>query len=260
MQSNFDRRRINGPEESHPPVFDEEDEVESSWKPGQSRKGRATGDIRPIYLKTGLLTQANGSAYIETERTKIACAVYGPRQSKTTVYNENGRLNVEVKFAPFSCTRRRAPIRDAEDRSLAVQIQQALLPAVRLELLPKSTIDIFLTIIENDGIEGCIASGSVAASAALADAGVEMLGLVIACSACSLGEEIWLDPTEQEAQSASGSLVIAGMPALGTITNVWQTGRMLPMAVIQGTEACQERLADIHTIVTQAILDNAEST
>lgn len=67
-----------------------------------------------------------------------------------------------------------------------MQIQQALVPAVRLELFPKSTIDVFVTIIENDGIEGCIASGSVAASAALADAGIEMLGLIVACSAVSV--------------------------------------------------------------------------
>lgn len=77
-------------------------------------------------------------------------------------------------------------LQDAEDRSVAVQIHQALLPSIRLELLPKSTIDIFLTIIENDGIDGCIASGAVAASTALADAGIEMLGLVIACSAVSV--------------------------------------------------------------------------
>ena len=74
-------------------------------------------------------------------------------------------------------------IQDAEDRSIAVQIHQALVPAVRLELFPKSTIDIFITIIENDGIEGCIAAGSIAASTALADAGIEMLGLVVSCSA-----------------------------------------------------------------------------
>lgn len=61
-------------------------------------------------------------------------------------------------------------------------IHQALVPSVRLELLPKSTLDVFLIIIEADGIEGCIASGIVAASTALADAGVEMLGLVISCT------------------------------------------------------------------------------
>jgi exosome complex component MTR3 len=67
-----------------------------------------------------------------------------------------------------------------------VLIQQSLTPAVRLELLPKSTIDVFLVVIENDGIEGCVAAGSIAASTALAHAGIEMLGLVVACSAVSL--------------------------------------------------------------------------
>lgn len=193
------------------------------------------------------------------DQTSFTCR-YGPRQSKTTVYSENGRLNVEVKFTPFSCTRRRAPIRDAEDRSVAAQIQQALLPAVRLDLLPKSTIDIFITIIENDGIEGCIASGSVAASAALADAGIEMLGLVMSCAASTLGKEIWLDPTEKEAHAASGSLILAGMPALDTITSVWQSGRMTPAQAIQCMEVCQERFVDIHSIVAQALLDNAQVT
>ncbi|KAH0583840.1 hypothetical protein H2248_009438 [Termitomyces sp. 'cryptogamus'] len=197
-QASFDRRRINGPEESHPPIFDDAENL--FWTLGQSRKARNPTDIRPIFLQPGLIDQANGSAYVETERTKIACAVfvffyftshtiytttsfsYGPRQSKNNAYNEKGKLNVEVKFAPFSCGHRKAPIRDAEDRSLAMAIHQALVPSVRLELLPKSTIDVFLTIIEADGMEGCIASGVVAASTALADAGVEMLGLVMSCA------------------------------------------------------------------------------
>lgn len=54
-----------------------------------------------------------------------------------------------------------------------------------LELLPKSSVDIFIIIIENDGIEGCIASGIIAASTALADAEIEMLGLVASCAAVS---------------------------------------------------------------------------
>lgn len=61
---------------------------------------------------------------------------------------------------------------------------------MRLELVPKSTIDVFLTIIESDGIEGCIASGTVAASTALADAGIEMLGLVMACGAVGRTEPV----------------------------------------------------------------------
>lgn len=36
---------------------------------------------------------------------------YGPRQSKSATYIEKGKINVEVKFTPFSCKRRRAPMR-----------------------------------------------------------------------------------------------------------------------------------------------------
>ena len=33
-------------------------------------------DLATSVLKTGLINQANGSSYIETEKVKIACAVY----------------------------------------------------------------------------------------------------------------------------------------------------------------------------------------
>lgn len=49
-QSNFDRRRINGPEESVQPVFDLDEEEETRWKPGSARKGRGARDIRPICM------------------------------------------------------------------------------------------------------------------------------------------------------------------------------------------------------------------
>jgi exosome complex component MTR3 len=90
-------------------------------------------------------------------------------------------------FGPFVCIFSESLLRlqDAEDRSVAISIHQALESSVRLELFPKSTIDIFITIIENDGIEGCVASGAVAASTALADAGIDMVGLVVSCTAVS---------------------------------------------------------------------------
>jgi exosome complex component MTR3 len=129
-----------------------------------------------------------------------------------------------------------------------MQVHQALRPSIQLELFPKSTIDVFITVLEVDGEESCIASASIAASAALADAGFEMFGLVAACSACTFpvpsapndmdvdvdgGEaktledvEIWLDPSAKESSHASGSLVMTCMPALGTVTNVQQIGVM----------------------------------
>ncbi|KAF8964713.1 mRNA transport regulator 3 [Flammula alnicola] len=229
----FDRRRTNGPEDSLPPVFDE--------------------DPRDILQNC----QATGSAYIETERTKVACAIYGPRQSKNTSFYEKGRLNVEVKFAPFSCQKRRAPIHNAEDRSIAMAVHQALIASVRLETFPKATIDIFITVIETDGMEGCVAAGSTAASTALAHAGIEVVGLVMSCSAAVIGTEIWLDPTEEESRISNGTLVLSCMPALTSVTSVWQTGRMEPSRILACIEACQKRCNDIHAVVAHALLEGA---
>ncbi|THU90707.1 ribosomal protein S5 domain 2-like protein [Dendrothele bispora CBS 962.96] len=249
-QSGFDRRRINGPEESFPPFF----EADNSPKSQSIRTTRSPKEIRPIFLQPGLILQANGSAYVETERAKIACAVYGPRQSKNTAYSEKGRLNVEVKFTPFSCERRRAPLRDAEDRSIAVAVQQTLLSSVRLELFPKSTIDVFVVVIEADGIEACIASASVAASTALANAGIEMFGLVVSCAACIIEDDVWLDPTQDEASQAQGVLVFSCMPALGKVTSIWESGQMKPSEALACIDVCEERCSEIHSVVAQALL------
>ncbi|KAF8520146.1 ribosomal protein S5 domain 2-like protein [Hysterangium stoloniferum] len=254
--ASFDRRRINGPEESRPPVFEDDEDAEQISVTPKTRKGRANKDIRPIFLTTGLISEGNGSSYIETEKTKIACAVYGPRQIKNEPYNEIGNLNVEVKFSPFSCSRRRAPLRDAEDRSISVLIQQSLLPSLRLELLPKSGIDVFITIIENDGVEACVASGAVAASTALADAGIEMFGLVTSCASAMVEEDIWLDPTAEETVRARASFTIACIPALGTVTNIWQTGQLTAEEAICCLEACQTCCRDIHNVMASALLNS----
>lgn len=66
--------------------------------------------LTPV-IKTGLISQANGSAYIESGgKVKIACAVYGPRP-KPPPFTPKGGLNLEVKFAPFASDPRRAPLR-----------------------------------------------------------------------------------------------------------------------------------------------------
>jgi len=62
-------------------------------------------------------------------------------------------------------------------------VHQAIVSSVRLETFPKAIVDIFITVIETDGLEGCVAAGSIAASTALVEAGIEVFGLVVSCSA-----------------------------------------------------------------------------
>ncbi|KAG8713061.1 hypothetical protein FRC11_013410 [Ceratobasidium sp. 423] len=261
QHSNFDRRRINGPESSSHPIFGDDGEMNSTIV----RTSRKNDEIRPIFLQLGLVSQANGSAYIETEKTKVAVAVYGPREIKAgSSYTENGRLKVEVKFSPFSCTRRRAPIRDAESPTLASQIHQSILPAVRLELFPKSQLDVYVHILEVDGVESCVGAAATAASAALADVGIDMLGLAISCTAAinkpTEGQsELLLDPNGQEADAARGLVTVTCLPALGTVTNIVQTGLIQPDEVINCMDVCMKQCEDIHFVVAQSLLESARA-
>ncbi|CAE6436919.1 unnamed protein product [Rhizoctonia solani] len=262
QHSNFDRRRINGPESSSHPIFEDDGAENSSTI---VRAPRKNDEIRPIFLQLGLVSQANGSAYVETEKTKVAVAVYGPREIKAgSSYTENGRLKVEVKFSPFSCTRRRAPIRDAESPTLASQIHQSILPAVRLELFPKSQLDVYVYILEVDGVESCVGAAATAASAALADAGIDMLGLAISCTVAinksTEGQsELLLDPNGQQADAARGLVMVTCLPALGTITNVVQTGLVQPDEVTNCMDVCMKQCEDIHFIVAQSLLESAQA-
>jgi hypothetical protein len=72
MSTAFDRRRVPAPEVSQPPIF----EPLPSAEAGPSKRvDRRDDEARPIYLKTALISQANGSGYIESGGVKIACSV-----------------------------------------------------------------------------------------------------------------------------------------------------------------------------------------
>jgi hypothetical protein len=61
----------------------------------------------PAVLRTGVISQASGSAYAEFRNTKVMVGVYGPRQSERKVgFSEQGRINCDVKLATFATRQR----------------------------------------------------------------------------------------------------------------------------------------------------------
>ncbi|KAG0236747.1 hypothetical protein BGW41_000338 [Actinomortierella wolfii] len=276
----MDRKRVVGPENALAPLVEYPKE-HLRWTPQQGHRHnskRQPEDIRPIYLKTGLINQANGSAYIELERTKIACGVYGPRQKKASQassFSGKGTLNCEFKFATFSCPKRRHHIRDAQEKELSQVLSQALAPAVRLELFPKSVIDVYVTVLENDGSAACLAAAITCASVALAHAGIEMLDLVAACSGsymtvpkALLGQpksatgtsnsqdEIWMDADLEEEKHEHGSIVLAYMPSLNQVTHVLQNGKAEGAVISQSVESCIEACNKVYAVMQHSLLES----
>ena len=107
---------------------------------------------------------------------------YGPRAVvKKEEFSMQGQLTCEFKFTTFSCEQRRQYQQDTEEKDYSVQLLEALEPAVLLHKFPKAQVNIYVTVLQNDG--SALAASITCASVAMADAGVEMYDLVTGCSA-----------------------------------------------------------------------------
>ena len=71
-------------------------------------------------------------------------------------------------------------LQGAEERELSAALLQALRGAVLLETFPKAFVDVYVLILQADGAE--LPAAAMAASAALAHAGVACRDLVTACA------------------------------------------------------------------------------
>ncbi|KAI8994371.1 ribosomal protein S5 domain 2-type protein [Gaertneriomyces semiglobifer] len=249
----MDRRRIQGPEKSVVPLFEAGSQPAATFNPDKRKDGRTAERIRPVFMKTGIITQANGSAYIEAGNMKVACGVYGPRQLAKPKMAAQGVINCDFKFAPFSGGRRRGYQKDNQEKEYSLFLEQALTPAVRLDRLPKSAVDIFVQVLENDGSTACLAAAITCASLALADAGIEMVDVVAACSAGYLDTRVYLDPDADEEAYQSGSLMLSFMPSLNEVTHVVQNGETTAATSAKGTELCVDACSQLYTVMQETL-------
>ena len=142
------------------------------------REGRGNEEHRKVFLKTNVIGQAKGSAYLEQGGTKVMVGVYGPREvSHRKDFSMKGQLTAELKFAPFACVERRGHQADAEEDELGIILGEALSSTVCLHRYPKSCIEVFVTVLEDDG--SVLAAALTASGLALANAGVHMFDLIV---------------------------------------------------------------------------------
>ncbi|NWH75963.1 EXOS6 protein, partial [Piaya cayana] len=77
----LDRCRLRGPEESQPPELWAAAGAEAEDSDSDSEGSGDPCALRPLFVRAGLLSQAEGSAYVELRGgTKVLCAAWGPRE------------------------------------------------------------------------------------------------------------------------------------------------------------------------------------
>ncbi|KAK2175858.1 hypothetical protein NP493_702g03026 [Ridgeia piscesae] len=231
-----DTKRLPVPESSQSPyAFIEEHKNAANYSGGEHCDGRPAEELRPIFMETGVVNEAKGSAYIELQHTKVICAVYGPREvTRREDFSMMGQLMCELKFATFSCRKRRGHQPDKRDSEYSLLLQNALEPAIMLDKFPKARMDVFVIVLQDDG--SALAAAISCASVALASAGVEMYDLVAGCSLTLSGDVKLLDPsTEDEytsekqtdaSDTSYGAVTVGLMPSLKQISALSQEGEM----------------------------------
>lgn len=83
-------------------------------------------------------SRADGSAYVESEGSKVVAAVYGPRPSKKAEYLERAEIRCDVKLATFAQKdKRKTPGQTDEEKAWSATLERTLAAVVLLEKYPK---------------------------------------------------------------------------------------------------------------------------
>ncbi|RLG21116.1 exosome complex exonuclease Rrp41 [Candidatus Micrarchaeota archaeon] len=179
---------------------------------GKRIDGRAYDELRPIKMEVGVLKRADGSCYLEWGGNKVLAAVYGPREClpRHTQDPLKARINYRYNMAPFSTDERVRPGPSRRSIEISKLSKEALEHVIFTEYFPKTSIDIFVEILQADAGTRC--AGLTAASLALADAGIPMKSLITACAAGKIDGKVVLDLGKLEDNFGEADLPIAYMP------------------------------------------------
>jgi len=193
-------------------------------KKGLRLDGRKPDELRAIKIEVGVLSNADGSAYIEQGKNKILAAVYGPKElhPKHLALPDRMVLRCRYHMAPFSVQERKSPAPSRREIELSKVIRESLEPSIFLEYYPRTGIDVFVEVLQADGSTRC--ASITAASLAIADAGIPMRDLVVACSAGKIDSTIVLDLMDTEDKMGSADVPVALMPNLNAVTLLQMDG------------------------------------
>ena len=222
-------------------------------KKGIRLDGRRADELRPVKLEVGVLANADGSAYIEHGKNKILAGVFGPREMHPKHLSLPDRMVIRCRYhmAPFSVQERKSPAPSRREVELSKVIRESLEPSVFLELYPRTGIDVFIEVLQADGGTRC--ASITAASLAIADAGIPMRDLVVACAAGKIDDTVVLDLFDAEDKLGAADVPLAIMPNLNAVTLLQMDGILTPeefeTAVNMATEGCRK----IYTLQKEAL-------
>jgi exosome complex component RRP41 len=191
---------------------------------GTRYDGRKFDELREIKMSVGVLKNVQGSAYVEWGNNKVLAGVYGPREMhpKRLQNPTEAIVRLTYNMAPFSVDDRKRPGPDRRSVEISKISSEALTNVIETHNFPNAAIDVFVEILQADAGTRCV--GLTAASLALADAGIPMKDLVVACAAGKVEGEIILDLMKEEDNFGECDLPMAITPRTGKVVLLQMDG------------------------------------
>lgn len=221
---------------------------------GLRHDGRKLDELRPVMIKVGILKNADGSAFIQFGKNKIMAAVYGPKEvhPKHNALPDRSLLRCRYHMSPFSTDERKNPAPSRREIEISKVIREALEPSLMLEDYPRTAIDVYVEILQSDGGSRC--ASICAASVALADAGINMRDLVVACAAGKVAGQVVLDVDDTEDKEGQADLPIAIMPNTNEVTLLQLDGQLNSEEFSKGFNWALEGCKKVYQLQREALI------
>lgn len=209
---------------------------------GRRIDGRRPDELRPLTIEAGVLKRADGSAYVHWGENKVLAAVYGPRECHPRHLQNPTRAIVQCNYnmASFSVSDRKKPGPDRRSQEISKIISEALEHVVLTHLFPRTSIDVYIEVLQANAGTRC--AGLTAASVALADAGVPMKDLIASCAAGKVADTIVLDLRNEEDNFGSADVPLGLVPRTGEMVLLQMDGDLsvdeFKTALTMSTDAC----------------------
>jgi len=216
--------------------------------------GRKFNELRPIKIEVGVLNRADGSAYIEWGGNKIIVAVYGPREAfpKHTQNPSRAIVNARYNMAAFSVDERKRPGPDRRAIEISKIIGEALESAIFVEQYPRTSIDVYIEVLQADA--GTRIAGLTAASVALADAGIPMKDMIVGCASGKVDGNIVLDLNKEEDNYGQADVPLAIIPRTQEVVLLQMDGNLTREEFGQAVEMSKKAALFISNLQKEALL------
>lgn len=210
---------------------------------GKRIDGRNLDELRPITIKANVLKRADGSAYLEWGGNKVIVAVYGPREVHPRHLQDPTKALVQCRYnmAAFSVLDRKRPGPDRRSVEISKVLSEALEYVIFTEQFPRTTIDIFIEVLQAEAGTRC--SGLNASSVALADAGIPMRDLIASCAFGKVEGKVVLDLCKEEDNYGDADVPMALVPRTDEMVLLQMDGHLTQEefneGLAMGVSACR---------------------